>query len=379
VQAGARRLSMEDIKTLAEEIQNQYVKKWRDEGGRILGFSCVATPVEIIEAAGILPYRIKAMGRPEKELADAYMSRFNCAFCRSCLQLGLDGTYDFLDGLIETNGCDHLRGMFENWELVRKPDFFHYLRVPHFVRDDSLAAYEEELGLLRGAIAESFAVTIDDEALNAAIATSQDIMGMLRSMNGLRERGEPALTGTEALAVVALSGSMPAEAFKALLEEFLKERSDAKVGEFRARLMLGGAATDELYFVEEIESLGGMVVADALCYGSRALWRLQDSGGGPLHQLAEGYLHNLTCPRMFKHYEQRRDFILETAKRAEVDGAVLIHNKFCDLHAVDNVALRADLESEGVPVLLLEKDYGAKADIGRIKTRVQAFLERIGR
>ncbi len=370
---------MEDIKTLAEEIQNQYVKRWRDEGGKTLGFSCVATPVEIIEAAGILPYRIKAMGSPEKELADAYMSRFNCAFCRSCLQLGLDGTYDFLDGLIETNGCDHLRGMFENWELAKKPAFFHYLRVPHFVRDDSLAAYEEELGLLRDALAEYFAVTIDDEALNAAIATSQDIMGMLRSMNEMRERGDPAVTGTEALAVVALSSSMPAEAFKALLEEFLMERSETKVGGFRARLMLGGAATDELYFVEEIENLGGMVVADTLCYGSRALWRLPDSGGGPLHRLAEGYLRNLTCPRMFKDYEQRRDFILETAARAEVDGAVLIHNKFCDLHAVDNVALHADLESEGVPVLLLEKDYGAKADMGRIKTRVQAFLERIGR
>jgi benzoyl-CoA reductase/2-hydroxyglutaryl-CoA dehydratase subunit BcrC/BadD/HgdB len=368
---------MEDIKTLAEEIQNQYVKKWRDEGGKILGFSCVATPVEIIEAAGILPYRIKAMGSAEKEMADAYMSRFNCGFCRSCLQLGLDGTYDFLDGLIETNGCDHLRGMFENWELAKKPAFFHYLRVPHFVRGDSLAAYEEELGLLRDALAEHYAVTIDDEALNAAIATSQDIMGMLRSMNEMRERGEPAITGAEALAMVALSSSMPAQAFKALLEGFLEERSEAKVGGFRARLMLGGAATDELYFVEEIESLGGMVVADTLCYGSRALWRLPDTDGGPLHQLAEGYLRNLNCPRMFKHYEQRRDFVLGTAKKAEVDGAVLIHNKFCDLHAVDNVALRADLESEGVPVLLLEKDYGAKADIGRIKTRVQAFLERI--
>jgi len=30
-------------------------------------------------------------------------------------------------------------------------------------------------------------------------------------------------------------------------------------------------------------------------------------------------------------------------------------------------------------VLLLEKEYAAAADLGRIKTRVQAFLERIGR
>jgi benzoyl-CoA reductase/2-hydroxyglutaryl-CoA dehydratase subunit BcrC/BadD/HgdB len=54
-----------------------------------------------------------------------------------------------------------------------------------------------------------------------------------------------------------------------------------------------------------------------------------------------------------------------------------VHNKFCDLHGVDNVQLRLALEKEDIPVLLIEKEYGAKADIGRLKTRVQAFLERI--
>jgi benzoyl-CoA reductase/2-hydroxyglutaryl-CoA dehydratase subunit BcrC/BadD/HgdB len=68
----------------------------------------------------------------------------------------------------------------------------------------------------------------------------------------------------------------------------------------------------------------------------------------------------------------------DAIKRANVDGVVLVHNKFCDVHGVDNVQLRMGLEKQGVPVLQLEKDYGAKADIGRMKTRVQAFLERIG-
>jgi len=56
----------------------------------------------------------------------------------------------------------------------------------------------------------------------------------------------------------------------------------------------------------------------------------------------------------------------------------VMHNKFCDIHGVDNVQLRMDLEKRGVPVLQLEKEYGAKADFGRIRTRVQAFLEKIG-
>ena len=97
------------------------------------------TPVELIEAAGLLPYRIKALGHAETELADGEMSLFNCSFCRACLQLALDGTYDFLDGLVESNGCDHMRAMFENWQHQKKLGFFQYLKVPHFFRDDSLA------------------------------------------------------------------------------------------------------------------------------------------------------------------------------------------------------------------------------------------------
>ena len=56
-----------------------------------------------------------------------------------------------------------------------------------------------------------------------------------------------------------------------------------------------------------------------------------------------------------------------------------MHNKFCDLHGVDNVQLRNDMEAAGLPVLLVEKEYGAAADLGRLETRLQAFLERIGR
>jgi len=40
--------------------------------------------------------------------------------------------------------------------------------------------------------------------------------------------------------------------------------------------------------------------------------------------------------------------------------------------------LKKDLEEDGIPVMELERQYGPLADAGRIRTRVQAFLERIG-
>ena len=369
---------MNALQCQSTEILTEYVEDWKAKGGKVLGYACVATPVEIIEAAGILPYRIKAFGHPDTELGDAYLARFNCRFCRACLQLGLDGTYDFLDGLLETNGCDHLRGMFENWQYVKGLDFFHYLKVPHFVREDSLEYFEEELSLMRTAICEYFGVEITDKALIKAIETQDEVQAKLKQLYALRERPNPAVTGTEVMKILCTGSSMRAEDFSKMLDEILKEKANATVPAYRARVMLLGSATDEVDLLQDIESQGALIATDALCFGSRAFWVREGGSTDPIGLLAERYLSNLFCPRMFTEYEKRRDYTLETARRANVGGALIVYNKFCDLHGVEAVSLRADLENNGIPVLVLEKDYGSQADTGRIRTRVQAFLERIG-
>ena len=370
---------MKEIIKQSEMIENDYVKKWKSEGKKVLGYTCVMTPAEVIEAAGLLPYRIRALGNPHTEMADAHLSRFNCSFCRSCLQLGLDGTYEFLDGLIESNGCDHLRGMFENWQYVNKFDFFHYLKVPHITTEDAMEYFEVEMGLYRKAIEDFFSVEITDDDLVRTMERYDLIRDKLRTLYELRERENPGMTGAEALSVILLGSAMPAGVFEELLEDVIEERREESITGYRARLMLCGAATDEIDFVREIESVGGLVVTDALCYGSRAFWTVERRGEkDPIKALAHMYLENLLCPRMFDDYYSRRDYVLAAVSRANVDGAILVHNKFCDVHGVDNVQLRMDLEKNDVPVLQLEKEYGAKADLGRIKTRVQAFLEKIG-
>mgnify|MGYP005838197983 CR=1 FL=1 len=369
---------MEDPTALASDIIHPYLEEWKRRGGRVVGYACVATPREIMDAAGVLPYRIRALGRPDRELADAYLSRFNCGFCRACLQLGLDGSYDFLDGLVETNGCDHLRGMFENWECAKNPAFFHYLRVPHTTSEEALEFFAEELELFREALGRHFRVEVSDASLAEAMERSNRTREMLHELFSLRERERPALTGHQALAVTLLESSLPPAVFEDYLANFLEASKERELTGHRARLLLAGSATDELELVREIEDVGGLVVSDALCYGTRAFWNLPRLAGDPIHALAEAYLKHLLCPRMFDDYHARLDYILRAAERARVGGAVLVYNKFCDLHGVENVRLRLDLEEAGIPVLVLEKEYGAGADLGRVRTRIQAFLERIG-
>ena len=359
-------------------ILTDYVKVWKENGGNVLAYGCAATPVEILDAAGVLPYRLKALGNPDTYLADGEMSPLNCAFCRSCLQLGIDGTYDFIDGLIETNGCDHMRVMFENWQRVKNPGFFYYLKVPHFFREDSLESFTGELARLRDAVSAHFSVEISDEGLLESMRVQNEVRARLRELNALRERREPAVTGSEMLALVVRGSSMRPADFLDELARMVAER-DGAAGEVPgARLMMCGPATDEVAWFEEIENSGGLIVADAMCYGARAYCQEYDLGGDPIRTLAESYLSSLFCPRMYTEYPKRRDFMLETAKRADVDGVIVLYNKFCDLHGVDAVLRRRDFEAQGTPVLVLEKEYRAAADIGRIRTRVQAFMEMMG-
>ncbi len=372
---------MQKLLSTQESLYNDYVKDWKERGGKVLGYACVALPLELIEAAGILPYRIKALGRLETDLADAHMSLFNCSFCRACLQKGLDGSYDFLDGLVETNGCDHLRNMFEHWQREKEPDFFHYVRVPHFLSEESISWFEEELALFRDALCDHFPVEITDKSLIRAIQKRDSVCEKLKRLYEMRERSKPAVTGTEVFEAVTAWSSMPSGDFDDYLSRVIEEKSGAQIPEVRARLMICGAISDEIDLIREIEGLGGLVVADTACFGSRIFWNLDEGGGreDPIRMLAVRYLSNLLCPRMYLDYEKRRDFTVEIQQRAKADGVIIFYNKFCDLHGVDAVLLRRDLEEKEVPVLILEKEYGSIADFGRLKTRVQAFLERIGR
>ncbi len=371
---------MNDLFSLARTIRNPHLDQWLKDGGKVLGFSCVATPREIMDAAGLLPYRIRALNHGAKDQADAYLSRFNCSFCRACLQLGLDGTYDFLDGLVETNGCDHLRGMFENWQHARKLDFFHYLKVPHIITEDGIEYFAEELELFREACGELSGREVTDEALVEAVTRANRVRGKLDKLMAHRRQARPGLTGAEALALYLLEATLPPDVFDQQLDDLLEALPNRQLDQPRARLLLGGAATDEIDLVEQMEDLGALVVADTLCFGSRVTWRL-DLPEDPtelLPSMARAYLRHLLCPRMFDDYPLRLDYLLDAACGADVDGVVLVYNKFCDLHGVENVRLGRDLEKRGIPVLVLEKEYGSGADEGRLRTRVQAFLERIG-
>jgi benzoyl-CoA reductase/2-hydroxyglutaryl-CoA dehydratase subunit BcrC/BadD/HgdB len=141
--------------------------------------------------------------------------------------------------------------------------------------------------------------------------------------------------------------------------------------------MLIGSASDDVDFVKVLEDAGSIVVADTVCFGSRLHDSLVDEKGDPIMALASHYLNHSICPRMLGYYKDRRSFIQGIIKKAHVDGIILQNVRFCDLHGSENGVLERDLEAQGIPCMRLEREYGPLVETGRIRMRVDAFMERI--
>ncbi|HOO46092.1 MAG TPA: 2-hydroxyacyl-CoA dehydratase family protein, partial [Deltaproteobacteria bacterium] len=89
-------------------------------------------------------------------------------------------------------------------------------------------------------------------------------------------------------------------------------------------------------------------------------------------------LSHKLCPRMFGYYKDRLSYILDTAKKAGVDGVILQNIRFCDLHGSENGIFERDLEAQGISCMRMEREYGPLVETGRIRMRIDAFMERIG-
>jgi len=113
-----------------------------------------------------------------------------------------------------------------------------------------------------------------------------------------------------------------------------------------------------------------------LCYGSRGLGQMVEPGKDPLASLARAYLHQIPCARMMNEFPQRWQALLDLYQASAADGIIFTRIKFCQIWANEVHNLRHRFETHPLPMLVLEREYGT-VSTGQVKTRVQAFLERL--
>ena len=371
--------TLEELTALSRNPVNPAVNEWKAEGKKVVGFLCTQVPEEILYAADILPVRLRAPDCADTTSADVYMSHLNCTFMRSCLQYMFEGKFDFLDGFVCTNSCDHTRRLYDILREALDYPYVHLFSIPHKVGDEEVTLWHRgEITRFKESVEAAFRVEVTEAKLRQAIGIYNETRHLLRELYELRKSDSPPISGAETLSVILAGNSLPKDMYNQMLRNLLDELRQRKgISKYRARLMIAGSGgCDNPNYLGIMEELGGLVVTDSLCFGSRYFWEPVDTEGDLMLNLARSYLNRPSCANMTDRVVERGEFVKQMVGDFKVDGVVFQRMRYCDLWGGQLLYMEHEFKKSDIPLLSLEREY-TLGGAGQLRTRVQAFLEKI--
>ncbi len=369
----------QDYGTRARELKKQ--------GKKIIGYLCAFVPLEMITAAGFVPFRIKGDVNEPITKADTEMETIVCPLVRSCFDMALKGNYEFLDGIVIPHACDSICRTYDIWKYTLNLPYSHLINMPHGTDDSSLNFYKALLSTFRTSLSKFAGRDISDQELAQAVTLYNQNRARVRELYQLRKPSPPLISGAELTKVLIAAMSLPVEESIKVLGDVIEEVKQRGGVPARkpARIMVIGAQVDNVAFIDLVEDSGAWVVADDLCPGGRESLADVDVTDDPIDGIAERYLRKIKCGRTYRerkgsheeYLEERFGHMSRMIEDFRVDGVVLYIYKYCDPFGFEVPQIKSYIESKGTPVLYLEDEY-SMSTIGRLRTRIQAFLELIG-
>ena len=362
-------------------------KELKADGKNIIGYLTAIAPVEILTAAGVVPFRMKGWVSEPITKADAHMETIVCPFVRNVFDSALKGKYSFLDGVLMPHLCDSIDRTNDVWSYNLNMPYWHFLNVPHVTGD---ASVEFTMAILRSFITSLEEFTgrkITDEALTEAAKKHNENRRLMRALYSLRKSDPPLISGVEMTEVMVAAMSLPVEESSELIKnvtEEVKER-EPLAAKKASRIMIVGGQIDNVAVAELIEGADAWLVMDDITMGSKVYWPETDITPDPVQGIAERYLRKVKVATTYvdtgdtyeENLEARFGHMKQYIEEFNVDGAILFVYKYCDPYGFDVPAMKSFIEKTGTPVLYLEDEYSTSS-LSRVKTRVEAFLEMIG-
>lgn len=356
--------------------------EWKRRGGKVAGVLTPCVPVELLWAAGFLPWRVMGAKRRAVPISLAldYRPVRSCVKDTEILELVLSGELDFLDALISTDWDNDVKRLWDVWTSVRKVDLAYLLSVPRISRDYACEQLCRGFAELMSALETAAGVKITEEDLRRGIRLYNSIRSSIQQLYELRKRDNPPLLGAQCLEITLSGMVMPPQEFLNELSTLLRKLEGPETSPPRAapRLLVSADWLDDSGFLKVIEDLGCLVAMDDLDTGSRFYWgQVNESPDGPLMDLARYYLQRPQCPRNVDWTGQVRQ-IREWVSEFRIDGVLELVLVCSPMRAFRSPYLKEMLSAAGVPFLSIEREYQL-ANVGQIRSRVEAFLEMIGK
>ncbi len=367
--------AMQEIHNILNN-RHEVAKEWKGKtGGKVMGYFSHNIPEELIYAAGILPVKILGAHEPEA-VTDPYMwNMMHCVSARDCLAQGLQGRYDYLDGLVEPLSCPHTLQSFYSWvkHVPIAYSYEHFLPAA-FNGRHAQACVRGEINDFKHSLEEWTGRTITQKAIDQAIEVYNRTRQLIRTISDFRKKDVPPISGSEFMEI-AIAGTLTDKAeFNRLLEQIIKEIPQRQVkNSADPRVMLAGACNSDVALVKAIEGMGARIVVDDFHHSGRYYMADVIPEEDRLNALASRMVRKPRSALLDLPVRTAHQHLLDLAREYKVQGVIFMLQKHCDSQQFDLPYNEAYLKNNGVPALMLELDF--TNPIGQFRTRVEAFLE----
>lgn len=361
---------MDDVLTRAARDPVGALRERAEASGRELGLAFSSYfPLEVADAFDLEGAWLPNWTAPDYPAADAELQAFVCNPVRAAVEAVLAAGLP-LGLLATTTGCDArlaMGGVFRQ-ERVSAPTVM--LRLPVAVGTEaSRHQAERALRAFCDEAREALGHGLDEDLLREACAARQTVRERVADLLDRMGDSVPAVRAYRAaLASQVLAPGVVLDA----LDSAPRDSDPIARG---VRVLVSASSLPSLQMIEDLESLGAVVVGDDTCTGTRAASRRVTPGDDLLGAVARSLVERPSHgPVMVEPGRARVDRVVDLARRREARAVVFLRHKFCDPHAFEVPVLRRALEEAGIACLDLEVDRepGLSA---RDRMRVETLVE----
>ena len=359
------------------------VKAAKEQDKKVAGCFCAFTPLEILDAAGLLTVSLCGMSPETIPAAETELPRNLCPLIKSSYGFYLTDkcpyTY-FADLIVGETTCDGKKKMYE---MLGKGKNTYILHLPQG-RDVPYARemWTEELRRFVRYLEDTFGVEITDEKLRSAIRQRNALRAARCRLMELLKENELPISGTELYTFLdGIGFNFDVEdaiaKVNALADNLAAQKSE-KVTSGGKRVLVTGCPIGGVFrkVVGAVERAGGNVVCFENCSGIKpARCMVDEAAADPVAAIADAYL-DIGCAVMTpdtKRFEKLPALVKEFRADAVLDVAL----QACHTYLIEGRSIRDICKEQSVPYMALETDY-ATADAGQIDTRIAAFIETLG-
>lgn len=344
-------------------------------GKKAIGCMPIYTPGEIIHAAGMLPVGIWGT---EKEITDAknYFPAFICSILQTTLDLGIQGEYDSLSGIIIPSLCDSLKAMGQNWKLAVKNVEFIPLAHPQNRKIEAGIKYlkSEYLRLILK-MEEISGKKITNEDLTKSIEIFNKHRFVMRQFSEVAALYPHLISPSQRSEVIKSSLFITREAHTSMVEKLILELQKNEAKNWNGKkVILTGIIADSKEFLEILRENNLAIVGDEIAQESRQFRTDVPEGTDPIERLAHQISLIEGCSVLYDPEKKRGIYIAELVKKQGANGVIHVLTKFCDPEEYDYPILKKQLEKEKIPFIQIEVDQQMK-NYEQARTIIQTFSE----